>query len=439
MKAATSGRSSKPSSGRSSQLRKLGTEEAGGQVRSGVAALALLALASAAHAQTFEQRGFVEGQVWAFPQEALNDPTQVIGDALAREEVFVNAARWLELAAGFDFRANSHDQVEDSWDLNFDDRTVLRPRLAVRRLAATIRAGALTVDVGKQFIRWGRADIVNPTDRFAPEDFLNVIDTEFLPVLAVRPVVQMGSETIEFVWTPEMTPSRAPLLDQRWAVVDPALQGIAIVDAGAIFPDESQFGVRWRHAGRFDAGLSFFDGFNHLPTVQPRLLVDQGAVELTRTYPDLRTYGGEIAVPLAWFTLKGEAAYFESPSSTSEEYVLWVAEIERQVGEWVLAGGYIGEYVTTTRPDLAFSPERGVAKSIIAHVSYTVDPRQTVSIEGAVRQDLAGVYVKGEYSRAMGQHWRLTFTGVGIGGDEDDFLGQYERNSHGSATLRVSF
>jgi hypothetical protein len=236
-----------------------------------------------------------------------------------------------------------------------------------------------------------------------------------------------------------MTPSRAPLLDQRWGVVNPALAGITLVDAGAIYPDDDQFGVRWRHAGRFDAGLSFFDGFNHLPTVVPAPSADFTSVALTRTYPDLRTYGGELAVPTPWFTLKGEAAYFQSPSSTSEEYVLWVAEVERQVGEWVIAGGYIGEYVTETRPELAFSPERGVAKAIIAHVSYTVDPRQTVSIESAVRQNLDGVYVKGEYSRAIAQNWRLTFTGVGIGGEPDDFLGQYEKNSHASATLRLSF
>ena len=42
---------------------------------------------------------------------------------------------------------------------------------------ATVAAGGFTLDVGKQFIRWGRADVLNPTDRFAPRDFLNVIDT----------------------------------------------------------------------------------------------------------------------------------------------------------------------------------------------------------------------------------------------------------------------
>jgi len=72
-------------------------------------------------------------------------------------------------------------------------------------------------------------------------------------------------------------------------------------------------------------------------------------------------------------------------------------------------------------------------------VSYTVDPRQTVAIEGAARQNGDGVYIKGEYSRALAQRWRFTATAVGIGGHADDFLGQYKRNSHGSLALRFSF
>ena len=40
--------------------------------------------------------------------------------------------------------------------------------------------GPITVVAGKQFIRWGKADILNPTDRFAPRDFMEVVDNEFL-------------------------------------------------------------------------------------------------------------------------------------------------------------------------------------------------------------------------------------------------------------------
>ena len=56
-----------------------------------------------------------------------------------------------------------------------------------------------------------------------------------------------------------------------------------------------------------------------------------------------------------------------------------------------------------------------------------------------MRQSGKGFYVKGEYSQALAQHWRLTLTGVGIAGDADDFLGQFNRNSHGAVALRFSF
>ena len=202
------------------------------------------------------------------PRGAPNDPTQAVGDFLARWEVFVKPAPWIQFAGGLDARANTHDQVDDRWRLDFSDRTAERPRLSVRRMTATITRGGFTLDLGKQFIRWGKADIINPTDRFAPRDFLNVVDTEFLAVTGARAAVQAANETFEVVWVPRFTPSRIPLLDQRWTAVPPAAATIPLVDAGAALPDRSQTGVRWSHAGTgFESSLSFFDGFNYLPDV----------------------------------------------------------------------------------------------------------------------------------------------------------------------------
>ena len=400
----------------------------------------LLLSASLVHAQAISERGFVDGRgVW-FPQTASNDTTQLIGDLLFREEVFAKPATWIQFAAGLDLRANSHNQVEDQWRLDFSDRGVLRPRAAVRRLTATITASKLTLDVGKQFIRWGRADILNPTDRFAPRDYLNVLDPDFLPVLGVRPVLRLGNDTIEAVWVPRLTPSRLPLFDQRWAVLPPALQGATVVDGGSVVPERSQQGLRWNHTGgRIEGSLSFFDGFNHLPNIEGSLLPLGNGVTLTRTFSDLRSYGGDMAIPLPAFMLKGEATYFTSPSSTSDEYVLYVVEVERQIGEWLLDGGYAGEAVTKSTGAFSFAPDRGMAKSIIGRVSYTVDPRRTVAVEGAARQNGKGFYVKGEFSDAVAPHWRLTLSGVGITGDSADFLGQFSHNSHLSAGLRFSF
>jgi hypothetical protein len=385
-------------------------------------------------------RGFVDLKFAAFMQKAANDPQQLIGDTLVREEARLKPSHWLELAGGVDLRSNSYAQVEEEWRLDFENRGTLRPRAAVRRLSATVNAGRFNIEAGNQFVRWGKADVLNPTDRFAPRDYLTVIDSYFLPVLGVRPSVQFGQETLEAVYLPRMTPSRLPLLNQRWTVVPPEAEGLTLIDGGGEVPVGSEQGVRWNHTGgRFEASASFFNGFNHLPALHAIPDLTAGSVTITRSYPDLRTYGADLTIPASLMTVKGEAAYFASPSSTTEEFVLYVIELERQTGEWLLDGGYAGEVVTMAGAGRGFNPERGLARSFIGRAAYTVDPNRSVAIEGAVRQTGAGGFIKGDYSQTIGRHLRLTLTGVGIAGDEDDFIGQYQRNSHVSVGLRFSF
>jgi hypothetical protein len=397
-------------------------------------------------AQTVSQRGFVEGTGFAFPQKATNDRTQLVGDLLAREDVFVTPSDWLQLAAGAEFRANSHDQVEDSWRVDFSDRGTRRPRLSIRRLSADVHRGRIDVEAGKQFIRWGKTDIVTPTDRFAPRDFLNVVDNEFLPVTGVRGSIRLGeADTIEGVWVPRFTPSRVPLLDQRWTVLPPQAAGAQPIDAGAVLPEGSQQGARWQHVGgSLEYGLSFFDGFNNLPNVAAAVIgapAPGGPLQVVvrREFPAIRSYGGAAAVPTRWFTLKGEAAYFTSSTHGTDEYVLYVVQLERQTGEWLLIGGYAGEAVTAQRAALTFAPDRGLTRALVGRASYTIDTNRSASVEAAVRQNGDGLYVKAEYSQAYGGHWRATIDAVVIRGAPDDFLGQYRRNSHAAATLRYSF
>ena len=130
-----------------------------------------------------------------FPQDAPNDPQNLVGDLLIREKsAFLTPSRWLQFAGGVDVRANTYDQVQWSRRIEFSDRSARRPGWSIRRLSATIAHGPLTIDLGKQFIRWGKTDIVTPTDRFAPRDFLNVIDNEFLAVTGARGVWQAKSD-----------------------------------------------------------------------------------------------------------------------------------------------------------------------------------------------------------------------------------------------------
>jgi len=224
-------------------------------------------------AQQFEQRGFIENRTVVYPQTAPNDSGHVVDELLFREEASYKFAPWLTLNGSFDARTDSHRQTARDWVVDADDRSIQRPAFSLRRLSATIHRGKVTAEVGRQLIRWGKTDILTPTDRFAPRDYLSsVVDTDFLGVSAARVTYESGGDTIDLVWQPWFTPSRTPLLNQRWTALPPQAEGVSIVDGGAHYPGGSQYGARWNHIGSgYEYSLCFFDGNQNLPSFNAAL------------------------------------------------------------------------------------------------------------------------------------------------------------------------
>jgi hypothetical protein len=96
--------------------------------------------------------------------------------------------------------------------------------------------------------------------------------------------------------------------------------------------------------------------------------------------------------------------------------VLYVVQVERNVSEWTLVGGYVGEVVTAHRALLTFDPNRGLARSILGRAAYAIDENRSVTFESAVRQNGDGMWAQAEYSQASGAHWRLTATAAASSG-----------------------
>jgi hypothetical protein len=402
------------------------------------AALVLIAASTPAAAQTFAHRGYAQGVIVAYPQTTPTDDTQLVFDAFARWEPTVKHGSW-RFDAATDARVDSHDMTQRSAEVTYWDRTTQRPALAIARLSATFARGPLTIEAGKQFIRWGKTDILVPTDRFAPRDSLTVVDAELLGVTAGRVTISQSSNSFELVATPRMTPSRAPLLDQRWLPLPPAAARLSLVDDGLEVPRGTQYGARWNHVDRVEHSVSFFRGFDHLPTFVVTRGNSPTELRVRRHYAQMTSIGADAAAPLAWVTLKGEAAWFGSDTPDGGEYVLYVVQAERQAGEWLLIGGYAGEYEIRAGNPLRYSADRGLTRAFIGRASLTVDVNRSLVFEAVVRQDAEGFYGRAEYTHAFAGHWRATATATAFAGSEDDFLGQYERNSFARLTVRYSF
>jgi hypothetical protein len=400
----------------------------------------IAAFAAACDAQVFTYRGFLDTRTFLYPQTAYNDNGRAVAETLLRWEPSLRPRAWLRLNASLDARWDTHRQAERSLRLDWQDRGLRRPAMSVRRLSAVMNRGPLTLELGKQFIRWGKTDILNPTDRFAPRDFLSVVTNDFLAVPAARATVEFPRDTFDLIWQPRFTPSRTPLFNQRWTVLPAEIRALPLRDAGASYPGGSQVGARWNHiwrGGEFSASL--FEGRQHLPQFDVRFTPLPPSLEFERRFPRLRLYGADGALPLRWFTVKGEAAYFSAPGRDTDAFIQGVLQLERVAGEWQFGGGYAGERVTRRRSALQFAPERGLAKAFLGRASYTIDVNRSVLIEFAARRNGDGAWVRAEYSQAFGQHWRATAGFTWIGGHAPDFLGQYHRNSHFSIAWRYSF
>lgn len=399
----------------------------------------LAALAGCLAAQDFQQRGYLDFRGTFFPQHGANDSGHAIGDALFRYEAAAKLTPWFKLDGALDARTDSHRMTERSLRFDWQDRGFLRPAFSFRRFSATAFKGPVTFEAGKQFIRWGKADILNPLDRFAPRDFLNVIDNDFLGVLAARLTVEKGSHTFDVVLQPRFTPSRTPLLNQRWVILPTVLPlPVSLQQGNPQLPGGVQTGARWSYLGPgFDLSLAFYEGHNHLPQVDGRLNGSQ--IELFNRFAQMRMYGLAAAVPTAWFTIKTEGGYFSSSSRRADNYILYVIQAERTVGEWTLVGGYSGEHVTQRKTQFDFAPDRGLARAFLTRVSYTIDSRRSVYGEAAIRQNGDGAWLKSEYTQTLSKHWQARASATLIRGARHDFLGQYRRNSHAILGLRYSF
>jgi len=386
-----------------------------------------LAFALLLLSQNITQRGFIESRATFYPQTTINDSANFVGEMLLRDEVFYKPHRDFQFSGGIDLRTDTHHQVERDFHFStfyFLERELRRPLFSIRRLSAEYHRGGFNIEAGKQFVRWGRADILNPTDRFAPRDLLTIVDPEFLGITAIRATYERGANTLDAVWAPRFTPSRIPLVGQRWL---PIPAGVVLAPMQSQFPNGTQAGLRWSHVGLVEFSGAYYQGFSDIPA--PDL-----------SYTKLRMVGGDAAVPLRWLTIKTEAGYFDFSSDRNDDYVLYVIQLERQSGEWFFVGGYAGEILTERGTQLVnFNPDRGISKSILGRAGYTIDANRSIAVETAVHQNGDGFWSKFEYSQAYGQHWRLTGTLSLFRGDPLDFLGQYRRNSNGLIAVKYSF
>ncbi len=434
--------------------------------------LALVARPSDTFAQkAFEYGGFFEATVQIFPIRPNPSDTHAL--AAGQLELWGRGSieEWLSWRASWDFRLDTHGDVErDRW-FDLDHRSLHRPAGSLRELYLDAKLGPLDLQLGQQEVLWGRADGFRPTDNVTPYDYLNIATEERVPVPAVKADTYVGNTTLEAVWVPFFTPTRLPLLNQRWfpplpesaeAPLGPKGQPIDIdlsfQDGSVTFPawalKNGEVGLRWNQlvpGGEFS--LSYFDGFDHiasfrstatiLPAMEPR---PRALVTLNREYHRVRVGGADFASALGPFGLRGEIAYFAQNDPTKHDRLVFIVGFDRTWGDWFAILQYTDQILTGSaqmpagnlQGSLLF-PDQGYRSTILYRVARTLSSSQSVEIKGAIGARDGGFLVQPLYSMALTDAWRLKVGVTFFGGSRTSYLGQYHDNVFLNLQLRYTF
>jgi hypothetical protein len=191
-----------------------------------------------------------------------------------------------------------------------------------------LRTERVDLRVGKQKIRWGKADGINPTDFFTPIDYTVLLPLEedrYESIPAIRADLHVNeTNSVSLVAARGFMPTRIPSQKPSpFPVRDDE-------------PSDWQIGVRWLRTGeRLDWSLSAFHGDSTLPLLHAE---PSGGSTFVRHYARLDALGADIARNFGGFGFRAEAAYYRRRAeggrqSAASGYML-VAGVDRSLDNW---------------------------------------------------------------------------------------------------------
>jgi hypothetical protein len=343
---------------------------------------------------------------------------------------------------------------------SYSDRTDQRPVLSTNEFYLLIPLGSLDLRVGKQKIVWGRADGFNPTDNLTPFDYLDLMENERIGVTALRARQYWGSASLDMVWIPTFTPTRLPLLAQRWFPLRARDQarGVEVrssVKYPATTPAHSQVALRWDDSRRgWDYSASYFSGWNDIPDYNIQFAVSSRSVQLdlARSFSRLQVIGADFAGVLGGRALRGEFGFFRPERKNNlplindrRNYIQYALGTDWRWGDWYAIAQWVGDNSLGTRSTFDIPggpprfPDRGFGQAVLGRVERTLNSWSSVHVNAVIRFQDADFLLKPEYLYDISQSWKLQAGFLILGGHRSGFLGQYHENSRMYIRLKQSF
>jgi hypothetical protein len=415
-----------------------------------------LAFSPAARSQhSWEYGGFLQGSGQVYAQTP--NPSDAYAEGTAHFQLWGRAvfSKRFSWRGTIDFQLDTHGNVDRGRWLDLEQRGIRKPAGAVSEFYLDARFGRVDLRIGRQRIRWGRADGFNPTDNIISYDYLDTFSDERLPVTAVKADAYFGRANFEWTWVPFYTPTRLPVLGQRWFPQLPSsAQGFALEYRDLLGPlpaktlGNSQWGVRYNQVlSKGEFSFSYYDGFDDIPffrslvtplpvsaSQQPRALV-----YLNREYYRVHVAGLDFATEIGPLGVRGEAAYFDQTDPNNLDHWLYVIGVDKTWGDWFAILQFAGQKTNGRLAGKALFPDLGLGSTLIYRVERSLGPSRSIEAKGGLRLRDGDFFLQPIYSVALSNRWRLKIGATLFGGDRSGYLGQFRDNSHANLQLTYAF
>lgn len=309
--------------------------------------------------------------------------------------------------------------------------------------------------IGKQAIRWGKSDEVNPTDAFTPEDldeYLNFTRAERkIPVWMLKANYSLEPYQLELIWLPYFVPSRIPEAGSDWEAY--LLKKYRSIGFDVKEPKRPPRNLKSqvtalkliKNTTDYDFSLSYAYHFDELPT----LFLNVPTLEVRQLYPRQHTFGSDFETVIGKVGLRQELAYtlkdlFVSYAASRPDTAISKDTLTGIIGvdytfknKVYLNLQYLAQYIPKHEKDMV---PMAYEDSLIWKISRKFR-HDTLLLEGSGRVylfDLDYYYqIKCEYD--INDFLRATIGYDGFFGPDDGTFGQYNSNDQIFAKLRYSF
>lgn len=193
------------------------------------------------------------------------------------------------------------------------------------------------IQAGRQIIKWGTADTLNPTSYFCPydltENFLKEDDELFLGVYALNGKILFNDYSLQAIISPVHTPAKLPSNDSPWQLTFPPVNLGAMVlpnrgvqSAQKLDTSLDNTGCGLRFTGTkygMDFSFSYYRGPDKDVILKPELVMDMtnpanAHIVMVPQYDIISTVGGDVAFTVSNITFQAEATWTKDKPAVTD-------------------------------------------------------------------------------------------------------------------------